>query len=74
LFPKRKQSASQLVLPKGKQKIALIFARVASAFEQDAVGREGPFQPGEVAGRDVLGPKLVSAINETAEFEVSGCT
>src|SRR5204862_1665750 len=68
LFAERKQSAGQLLLPQRKKKIALVLALIESALEQGPAAIRARLQPGEMTGGDVLGAKLVGALDEPAEF------
>src|SRR5438552_3110889 len=70
LFAERKQSAGQLLLPQRKKKIALVLALIESALEQGPAAIRARLQPGEMTGGDVLGAKLVGALDEPAEFKV----
>src|SRR5262245_57091346 len=66
----RKQSAGQLILPQGKQKVTLIFAQILPALKQDSVAVWRRFQARKMAGRDVLCAQLVGPFNQSPKFEI----
>jgi hypothetical protein len=68
LVAHREQRAGQLILPERKQKVALVLARIASAFEQRPT--VDVFHPRIMAGGDVLRAELVRALEQRAELQM----